>query len=98
MSISAISTLLTPKKDGSWRMRVDSRTINKIIVGYRFLILRLDDMLHQLSGTIVFSKIDLRGSYHQIRICLDDRRKIAFKTRDDQSKLQQKKVWIISGC
>ena len=48
-------------------------------------------MLNRLSGIIVFSKIDLRGGYHQIRICLGDRRKTAFKIGDDHSKLQQRK-------
>ena len=64
LSPCAIPTLLAPKKNGELRMYTDSREINKIIVKYRFPMLRMDDIMDCLSGAKYFTKIDLNSGYH----------------------------------
>nr|GEY93364.1 hypothetical protein [Tanacetum cinerariifolium] len=73
--------LFVKKKDGSFRMCIDYRELNKRIVKNHYPLPRIDDLFNQLQGSSFYSKIDLRSGYHQLRVREQDVPKTAFKTR-----------------
>ncbi|GKA86649.1 putative reverse transcriptase domain-containing protein [Tanacetum coccineum] len=73
--------LFVKKKDGSFRMCIDYRELNKLTVKNRYPLSRIDDLFDQLQGSSVYSKIDLRSGYHQLRIKEEDIPITAFRTR-----------------
>ena len=73
--------LFVKKKDGSFRMCIDYRELNKMTVKNRYPLPRIDDLFDQLQGVSYFSKIDMRSGYHQLRVVEEDVPKTAFRTR-----------------
>ena len=73
--------LFVKKKDGTLRLCVDYRQLNKMTVKNKYLLPRIDDLFDQLKGENVFSNIDLRSGHHQLRIKDVDVHKMAFRTR-----------------
>nr|GFB38497.1 putative reverse transcriptase domain-containing protein [Tanacetum cinerariifolium] len=69
------------KKDGSFRMCIDYQELNKLTVKNRYPLPRIDDLFDQLQGSSVYTKIDLRSSYHQLRVREEDIPKTTFSTR-----------------
>jgi hypothetical protein len=73
--------IIVKKKDGTLRLCIDYRQLNKVTVKNRYPLSRINDLFDQLKGVKVFSKIDLRSRYYQMRIKRQDVLKTAFKTR-----------------
>lgn len=81
MSPWGAPVLLVKKKDGSMRLCVDYRQLNKVTSKNKYPLLRIDDLMDQLVGARAFSKIDLKSGYHQIKVKDEDVQKTVFRTR-----------------
>ena len=72
--------LLVKKNDGTMRLCVDYRQLNKVTIKNRYPLPMIDDLMDELVGACVFSKIDLKSGYHQIRVKPEDIPKTSFRT------------------
>ncbi|GKA64329.1 putative reverse transcriptase domain-containing protein, partial [Tanacetum coccineum] len=80
--------LFVKKKDGSFWMCIDYRELNRLTVKNRYPLLRINDLFDQLQGSRVYSKIDLRSGYHQLRVCEEDIPKTTFRTRYGHKRIR----------
>ncbi|GJR71663.1 putative reverse transcriptase domain-containing protein, partial [Tanacetum coccineum] len=89
--------LFVEKKDGSFRMCIDFRELNKLTVKNRYLLPKIDDLFDQLQGSSTYSKIDLRSGYHQLRVHEEDVPKTAFRTRYGHYEFQVMPVGLTNA-
>jgi hypothetical protein len=80
-SVCGSPIVLVPKKDGTWRMCIDFRAMNKFMVKNHYPLPRIDDLLDKLKNAVYFTKLDLRSGYHHIKTAEGDIWKIAFNTK-----------------
>nr|GEX75221.1 hypothetical protein [Tanacetum cinerariifolium] len=91
------TSVVREKRDGSFRMCIDYRELNNLTVKNRYPLSRIDDLFDQLQGSRVYSKIDMRSRYHQLRIKEEDILITAFRTRGfhvDPAKVEAIKSWV----
>ena len=81
VSLWGAPVIFIRKKDGSWRLCIDYRKMNKATIKNQYPLPIIDDLFDQMKGATLFSKIELRSGYHQLQIKEDDIPKTAFKTR-----------------
>ncbi|GKC93302.1 putative reverse transcriptase domain-containing protein [Tanacetum coccineum] len=89
--------LFVKKKDGWFRMCINYRELNKLTVKNRYPLPKIEDLFHQLQGSSVYSKIDLRSGYHQLRVREEDIPKTSFRTRYGHYEFQVMPFGLINA-